>query len=123
MGSVSSFSIRFQESDKPAGSFRWDKFVRSSLASSMAGFIKGGRFGLLSTCSSACVVSTVFVYTSDTRISSLGDLYQSIGVKQTSPFSNVNTSCTLSPSTNFSVTSDATHPSVGSGCQARVPTS
>lgn len=48
--------------NKPAGSFRCDKFVRSSLASSIAGFMSGGRFGLLSTWSSACVVSTVFVY-------------------------------------------------------------
>lgn len=41
----------------------------------------------------------------------------------TSPFASLNTSLTLSPSTNFSSTSDAIHPSVVSGCQARVPTS
>lgn len=41
----------------------------------------------------------------------------------TSPFSTSNTSCTFSPSTSFSFTSDANHPSVGSGCQALVPTS
>ena len=34
--------------DMPAGSFRCDKFVRSSLASSMAGFMRGGREALLS---------------------------------------------------------------------------
>ena len=36
------------ERDIPAGSLRWDKFVKSSLASSMAGFINGGREALLS---------------------------------------------------------------------------
>jgi len=34
-------------SNVPAGSLRCERFVRSSLASSMAGFIKGGRFGSL----------------------------------------------------------------------------
>ena len=32
----------------PAGSFKCDRFVRSSLASSMVGFIKGGSVLLLS---------------------------------------------------------------------------
>lgn len=34
----------------PAGSLRWDKFVKSSLASSIAGFIKGGREGSFEFC-------------------------------------------------------------------------
>ena len=45
--------------DKPAGSFKCDRLVKSSLASSIAGFINGGRFGLLSSRSSAWVVSIV----------------------------------------------------------------
>lgn len=45
--------------DKPAGSFKCDRLVRSSLASSIAGFISGGRLGLLSSRSSAWVVSSV----------------------------------------------------------------
>jgi hypothetical protein len=44
----------------PAGSFKWDKFVKSSLASSMAGFISGGRFGSLPVLMPFKVVSTVF---------------------------------------------------------------
>lgn len=46
----------------PAGSFKWERFVRSSLASSIAGFINGGRLELLSTCNSACVVSISLVF-------------------------------------------------------------
>ena len=38
------------ERDIPAGSLRWDKFVKSSLASSIAGFIKGGREGSFEFC-------------------------------------------------------------------------
>lgn len=49
----------------PAGSFRCDKFVKSSLASSMAGFISGGREALLSSCKAATVVSMVFVCVKD----------------------------------------------------------
>lgn len=41
----------------------------------------------------------------------------------TSPFSSWSSSRTLSPSTVFLTTSDATQPSVGSGCQTLVPTS
>lgn len=55
------------KSDLPAGSFKCDRLVRSSLASSMAGFISGGKFGLLLTCSSSFVVSTVLDYTSRCR--------------------------------------------------------
>ena len=44
----------------PAGSLRCDKFVRSSLASSMAGFMRGGREALLSSWSAAKVVWIVF---------------------------------------------------------------
>lgn len=47
-------------SDIPAGSFRWDRLVRSSLASNMAGFIKGGKLGSLPSWMAARVVSTVF---------------------------------------------------------------
>lgn len=46
--------------DMPAGSLRCDRFVRSSLASSMAGFIRGGREALLSSWRAAMVVSIVF---------------------------------------------------------------
>lgn len=45
----------------PAGSFKCDKLVRSSLASSMAGFIKGGRFASPPSWTPASVVSTVLV--------------------------------------------------------------
>jgi hypothetical protein len=44
----------------PAGSFRWDRFVRSSLASSMAGFISGGRLSSLPVWMADSVVTTVF---------------------------------------------------------------
>ena len=44
----------------PAGSLRWERFVRSSLASRMAGFIKGGRDASWPSCRTATVVSTVF---------------------------------------------------------------
>lgn len=44
-------------------------------------------------------------------------------VKLTSPFSRVKTSFTLSPSTDLWETSEATQPSVASGCHALVPTS
>lgn len=52
----------FTRSILPAGSLRWDRLVRSSLASSIAGFIKGGMEELLSSCSAASVVSTVRDY-------------------------------------------------------------
>jgi hypothetical protein len=41
----------------------------------------------------------------------------------TSPLSSLKTSLTLSPSICFSETSEATQPSVTSGCHARVPMS
>jgi hypothetical protein len=44
----------------PAGSFKWDRLVRSSLASSMAGFISGGRFSSLPVWMADSVVSTDF---------------------------------------------------------------
>lgn len=37
----------------PAGSLRWERLVRSSLASSMEGFINGGNDGLFGSWSSA----------------------------------------------------------------------
>ena len=43
----------------PAGSLRCDRLVRSSLASSIAGFISGGRFGSLPVWMATSVVSTV----------------------------------------------------------------
>ena len=48
--------------DIPAGSLRWDKLVRSSLASNMEGFMRGGRVVSLSRCNVANVVSTHFDY-------------------------------------------------------------
>lgn len=45
----------------PAGSLRWDKFVKSSLASSMAGFISGGRLASLPVWIADNVVSTVLL--------------------------------------------------------------
>jgi hypothetical protein len=45
----------------PAGSLRCDKFVKSSLASSILGFIRGGSFGLLSSARASAVVSMVLV--------------------------------------------------------------
>ena len=47
----------------PAGSFKWDKFVRSSLASSIVGFMRGGNDVSLSSLKAATVVSIVFDYT------------------------------------------------------------
>lgn len=44
----------------PAGSFRCDRFVRSSLASSMAGFISGGRLASLPSRMAVSVVSKSF---------------------------------------------------------------
>jgi hypothetical protein len=41
---------------------RCDKFVKSSLASSIVGFIRGGSFGLLSSARASAVVSMVLVY-------------------------------------------------------------
>jgi hypothetical protein len=46
----------------PAGSLRCDRFVKSSLASSIAGFIKGGRSGLLANARASEVVSMVLVW-------------------------------------------------------------
>jgi hypothetical protein len=46
---------------KTAGSFRWERFVKSSLASSIEGFISGGRAALLSL-SAASVVSIVLTW-------------------------------------------------------------
>ena len=43
--------------------------------------------------------------------------------QRTSPFSSLKTSFTLSPAICLSVTSEATQPSVVSGCHARVPMS
>ena len=43
--------------------------------------------------------------------------------KQTSPFARAKISIILSPFAVFETTSDATHPSVASGCHAFVPTS
>lgn len=51
--------------DGPAGSFRCDRFVKSSLASSIAGFIRGGKEEVESSWSVARVVSTVFVWLPD----------------------------------------------------------
>lgn len=44
----------------PAGSFKWDRFVRSSLASSIVGFINGGRLESESSSNAAAVISTFF---------------------------------------------------------------
>lgn len=46
-----------------------------------------------------------------------------VGKLRTSPFSSLKVKITLSPSTCFFVTSEATQPSVASGCHALVPTS
>lgn len=46
----------------PAGSFKYERFVRSSLASRIVGFIGGGRRGLESSCNAATVVSSARVY-------------------------------------------------------------
>lgn len=45
----------------PAGSFRWDKLVKSSLASSMVGFISGGNEGSLSFVKASSEISTLLV--------------------------------------------------------------
>ena len=52
----------------PAGSFRCDRLVRSSLASSMAGFISGGRLGSLPVWMATSVVSTVLLCASSVRV-------------------------------------------------------
>ncbi len=44
-------------------------------------------------------------------------------ITRTSPFCSLNTRATLGPRTSFLTTSEATQPSVASGCQALVPTS
>lgn len=43
----------------PAGSLRWDRFVKSSLASSIVGFIKGGSEGSFPFCRASTETSTV----------------------------------------------------------------
>jgi hypothetical protein len=53
----------------PAGSLRCDRFVKSSLASSMVGFIKGGSFELLGSARASSVVSIFFVCHHKTGIS------------------------------------------------------
>lgn len=120
--------LGFARGDIPAGSLRCERLVRSSLASSMAGFISGGRFGSLPSWMASSVVSTVFVCGVDSQpMRSVGVdaalQHYSIAGRHTSPVSRVKTSVTLSPATCLSVTSEATQPSAVSGCQARVPTS
>ncbi len=46
----------------PAGSFKCERFVKSSLASRMVGFMRGGRLALESSSRSAVAISTVRVY-------------------------------------------------------------
>lgn len=84
--------------------------MRSSLASSMAGFISGGSELLLPSCRAATVVSTVLTY--DTTPSQRPYSSTMFFRGCTSPFANRNTSLALSPSTRFSSTSDAIQPSV-----------
>ena len=55
----------------PAGSFKCERFVRSSLASSIVGFISGGRLAP-SDWSSATVVSMVFAYSYHTISNGIG---------------------------------------------------
>lgn len=43
--------------DLPAGSLRWERFVKSSLASSIVGFIRGGREALFACVNASSVVS------------------------------------------------------------------
>lgn len=43
--------------DLPAGSLRWERFVRSSLASSIVGFIRGGREALFACVNASSVAS------------------------------------------------------------------
>jgi len=54
------WSVQAVGASIPAGSLRWDKLVKSSLASSMAGFISGGKLGSLPVWMARRVVSTVF---------------------------------------------------------------
>lgn len=46
----------------PAGSFKYERLVRSSLASRIGGFDSGGKFGLFSSSISLSVVVIVFVW-------------------------------------------------------------
>lgn len=115
--------------DLPAGSFRCERFVKSSLASSIVGFIKGGSFELLESARASSVVSIDLVCHHALR--QLWEIIQSLtwsetatdGGHLTSPFASVKTSVILSPFADFEVTSEATQPSVASGCHAFVPTS
>ena len=52
----------------PAGSFKWDKLVRSSLASNIVGFINGGSEVSEPSWRAASVVSTVLVCTPDLQL-------------------------------------------------------
>lgn len=113
-----------REEAVPAGSLRCDKLVKSSLASSMAGFINGGSLSSLPVWMASRVVSTVLVCTiHDQYPLPTGFAVHGCGCGSTSPFSRVKTSVTLSPAICLSVTSEATQPSVVSGCHARVPMS
>lgn len=129
---------REREEYVPAGSLRCERFVKSSLASSMVGFINGGRegspFWRASTANSRVLVCRReehgqrqrygWMDVPRGRVSWQRQQHRGFLIsKRTSPFSNWKTSDALSPLTVLLTTSEATQPSVASGCHALVPTS
>jgi hypothetical protein len=109
----------------PAGSLRWERFVRSSLASSIVGFIRGGRRGSSPLCRASTETSMVFDWSNPhvrqlvIRIIARGPEVR----EHTSPFSSWKTRLAFSPLIVLLTSSDATQPSAASGCHALVPTS
>ena len=67
----------------PAGSFRCERFVKSSLASSIAGFISGGRSAFESSSRSARASSIVFVCTCSSQLAASSQNWVSQGVLST----------------------------------------
>jgi len=55
----------------PAGSFRWERFVKSSLASSIAGFMSGGREASLPFCRASSEISADFTCVDSRGLSAL----------------------------------------------------
>ncbi len=116
----------------PAGSLRWERFVKSSLASSIVGFMSGGNEGSLPDCKASRETSTSLVCNAAALVSDRNARRGARGPEErmgqqkgepTSPLSSLKLKITLEPLTVFLTTSEATQPSVVSGCHALVPTS
>lgn len=103
--------------DVPAGSFRWDKLVRSSEASRTGGFIKGGRFlsSAFPSRAETVVVVVIFYKQINDEIVEKSTSQDKRVIHHTSPTRSPEviskTRVAFSPSTFFEITFDETHPS------------